>query len=137
MSTLKCYNLIKFQFSHVFCWSRSFFPGAGVFFAGAGGEKPRVCTALFYTSIYSINCLILIIICFDISFLSGTQIILCNPICFVAYLGASWQFFKDRIWDEEISLIHFFGQDYIDYQKKIGTGLPFIDGFKVDVKNAE
>ena len=46
VSTLKWSNLIKFQFSHVFCRTRSFFPGAGVFFAGAGGEKPGVCTAL-------------------------------------------------------------------------------------------
>ena len=30
--------------SHVFCRSRSSFPGAGVFFAG--GENPGVCTAL-------------------------------------------------------------------------------------------
>ena len=59
--------------------------------------------------------------------------ILCNPVCFVAYVLASWQFFKDRIWDEELSLTEFFGQDYIDYQNKVPTGLPFIDGFKVDM----
>ncbi len=53
--------------------------------------------------------------------------------CFVAYVLASWQFFKDRIWDEELSLVQFFGQDYIDYQNKVRTGLPFIDGFKCDM----
>jgi protein-S-isoprenylcysteine O-methyltransferase len=46
---------------------------------------------------------------------------------------ASWQFFKDRIWDEELSLVEFFGQDYIHYQNKVATGLPFIDGFKFDI----
>lgn len=67
-----------------------------------------------------------------VSHVLGTQVILCNPICIVAYILASWQFFKDRIWDEEITLLHFFGQDYINYQNNVGTGLPFIAGFKSD-----
>lgn len=67
-----------------------------------------------------------------VSDLLGTQVILCNPVCIVAYILASWHFFKDRIWDEEITLLHFFGQDYINYQNNVGTGLPFIDGFKSD-----
>ena len=57
VSTLKSSNLVKFQFSHVFCRSRSFFPRSRSFFprsrsffcrsrTGAGGEKPGVCTAL-------------------------------------------------------------------------------------------
>ncbi|XP_054271991.1 protein-S-isoprenylcysteine O-methyltransferase-like isoform X1 [Macrosteles quadrilineatus] len=58
----------------------------------------------------------------------GTQMILVNPLCFVAYILASWKFFHDRIMVEEITLINFFGEQYLDYQKKVSTGLPFIRG---------
>jgi len=58
----------------------------------------------------------------------GTQIALLNPICFVGYTIASWKFFSDRIYEEEASLIRFFGSDYIAYQRAVGTGLPFIKG---------
>ena len=59
----------------------------------------------------------------------GTQVLLCNPICLVGYVAASWMFFKDRIEDEEESLILFFGEDYIEYKRKVGTGIPFISGY--------
>ena len=59
----------------------------------------------------------------------GTQLVLCNPICLVGYVAASWSFFKDRIQTEEELLIHFFKKDYLDYQQKVGTGLPFIRGY--------
>lgn len=62
----------------------------------------------------------------------GTQIILANPICFVLYAIASWVFFKERIHMEEITLLNFFGQDYVQYQKTTSTGLPFIKGYSVD-----
>ncbi|CAH1775528.1 unnamed protein product, partial [Owenia fusiformis] len=62
----------------------------------------------------------------------GTQLTLCNPLCIVAYTGASWMFFKARIYDEEISLLNFFGEDYLDYKQKVGTGLPWIKGYKVE-----
>jgi len=30
----------------------------------------------------------------------GTELLLCNPICFIFYTYASWNFFNDRIpWD--------------------------------------
>ena len=54
-----------------------------------------------------------------------------NPICVVAYALASWKFFHDRIETEEITLIKFFGAQYIEYQQKVGTGLPFIHGYTV------
>jgi len=54
-----------------------------------------------------------------------------NPVCVVAYALASWKFFKDRIYYEEITLLNFFGEDYISYQEKVGIGLPFIRGFVV------
>ena len=59
----------------------------------------------------------------------GTQLILQNPICFIFYAIMSWRFFNERVVAEEISLIRFFGPSYIDYQKKVRTGLPFIDGY--------
>ncbi|KAI5612300.1 protein-S-isoprenylcysteine O-methyltransferase [Silurus asotus] len=62
----------------------------------------------------------------------GTQIMLCNPLCLSAYTLASWRFFKERVEEEEISLIHFFGEDYIEYKKKVPTGLPFISGIRVN-----
>ena len=62
----------------------------------------------------------------------GTQILLCNPISLVGYAVASWKFFEDRIYDEEISLITFFGEDYVEYKKKVGSGIPFISGFPLD-----
>ncbi|XP_001951240.1 protein-S-isoprenylcysteine O-methyltransferase [Acyrthosiphon pisum] len=61
----------------------------------------------------------------------GTQIVMINPVCVVAYALASWKFFKDRIYYEEITLLNFFGEDYISYQEKVGIGLPFIRGFVV------
>ncbi|XP_032663601.1 protein-S-isoprenylcysteine O-methyltransferase [Odontomachus brunneus] len=63
----------------------------------------------------------------------GTQLILQNPLCFIAYAWMSWNFFHDRVVMEEITLFHFFGEDYAEYQKKVGTGLPFISGYKVDL----
>lgn len=57
------------------------------------------------------------------------QVIMINPVCVFGYALASWKFFHDRIYYEEITLLNFFGEDYISYQKKVGIGLPFIKGF--------
>ncbi|XP_061395998.1 protein-S-isoprenylcysteine O-methyltransferase-like [Musca vetustissima] len=59
----------------------------------------------------------------------GTQVILMNPICIVAYTIISWKFFHDRIYCEEFSLLNFFRSDYKTYQQNVPTGLPFIKGF--------
>ncbi|XP_064154019.1 protein-S-isoprenylcysteine O-methyltransferase isoform X1 [Anguilla rostrata] len=61
----------------------------------------------------------------------GTQVMLCNPVCVLAYALASWRFFRDRIEEEEISLIHFFGDEYVEYKRKVRSGLPFIQGIRV------
>lgn len=61
----------------------------------------------------------------------GTQVVLCNPVCGVAYALTVWRFFRDRTEEEEISLIHFFGDEYLEYKKRVPTGLPFIQGVKV------
>ncbi|CAK8678655.1 uncharacterized protein LOC143470402 [Clavelina lepadiformis] len=59
----------------------------------------------------------------------STQILLCNPVCCVAYAIASWKFFSERIFYEESTLLNFFGQDYVNYQKKVPSGIPFVSGF--------
>merc|ERR1740123_2781739 len=42
----------------------------------------------------------------------STQLILGNPICFIAYTAVSWLFFARRIPEEEDLLIDFFGEQY-------------------------
>ncbi|CRK91988.1 CLUMA_CG005568, isoform A [Clunio marinus] len=61
----------------------------------------------------------------------GTQIILTNPFCFIIYIIASWLFFKERVYMEEIALLNFFGEEYLRYQQTTKTGLPFITGYSV------
>ena len=63
------------------------------------------------------------------------QIILCNPLCLVAYTIVSWRFFNERVFEEEITLLNFFGEEYVNYQKKVGTGLPFINGYMLYVQH--
>lgn len=62
----------------------------------------------------------------------GTQVLLCNPVSLLGYTVASWMFFKDRIEEEESNLVLFFGVDYIEYKKRVGTGIPFIEGYPMD-----
>jgi len=59
----------------------------------------------------------------------GTQVTLLNPVCFVLYGLVSFAFFKERIYIEEYTLVSFFGDQYRDYQRKVGTGIPGIQGF--------
>ena len=59
----------------------------------------------------------------------GTQIMLGNPLCTVAYAAASWMFFRGRIAFEERAMIRFFGQQYTDYQKRVPSGVPGIKGY--------
>jgi len=63
----------------------------------------------------------------------GTQIILGNPICLIIYAIASWKFFHERIFMEEITLLNFFGEEYYKYQQAVPTGLPFIRGYKLEL----
>jgi hypothetical protein len=34
---------------------------------------------------------------------------------------------------EETTLLNFFGDDYYQYQKQVSTGLPFIQGYKLEL----
>ncbi|CAL9703725.1 unnamed protein product [Knipowitschia caucasica] len=62
----------------------------------------------------------------------GTQVVLCNPVCILGYTVASWRFFRERVEEEELSLIHFFAEDYVEYKSRVPTGLPFISGIRVN-----
>lgn len=59
----------------------------------------------------------------------GTQIILANPICLVLYTIVSWKFFHERILVEEVTLVNFFLDKYLEYQKTVPTGVPFVKGY--------
>ncbi|KHN77095.1 Protein-S-isoprenylcysteine O-methyltransferase [Toxocara canis] len=59
----------------------------------------------------------------------GTQVLLCNPICTLVYAFVAWNFFNDRIYWEEQYLVAFFGSQYLVYQQRVPTGIPFIKGF--------
>lgn len=59
----------------------------------------------------------------------GTQILLANPICIILYTVASWKFFNSRIIYEEYYLLKFFGRQYLEYQAKVSSGIPFVVGY--------
>jgi len=59
----------------------------------------------------------------------GSQVILVNPLCFVLYMVVSFAFFRERIYVEEYTLVSFFGDQYRDYQARVVTGIPFIQGY--------
>ncbi|KAI1432954.1 putative isoprenylcysteine carboxyl methyltransferase [Xylaria sp. CBS 124048] len=56
----------------------------------------------------------------------GTQLVLGNPICFLGYVIVLWRFFASRVKYEEVQLVRFFGDEYVEYRKKVGTGIPFV-----------
>ncbi|KAG9397577.1 Isoprenylcysteine carboxyl methyltransferase [Carpediemonas membranifera] len=56
----------------------------------------------------------------------ASQIILCNPVSFIAYAFVSWKFFANRIPYEEVYLRQFFGHQYAAYAKRTWSGIPFV-----------
>lgn len=56
----------------------------------------------------------------------GTQLLLGNHICFVAYAAILWRFFAARIAQEERFLIKFFGEEYVKYRERTPVLIPFI-----------
>lgn len=65
----------------------------------------------------------------------ATQILTCNPICFIGYCFTSWKFFDERIYAEEQLLLNFFGEEYLKYQNKVATGVPFVQGYKIKYRS--
>ena len=55
----------------------------------------------------------------------GTQVLLNNPLCTLAYAAASWYFFYMRIPYEERTLLHFF-PEYREYRERTHVLIPFI-----------
>ena len=49
----------------------------------------------------------------------GIEIMCCNPICFIGFTFILFYFFKNRILLEEKLLIQFFGEEYLEYKKKL------------------
>ncbi|KAF2150708.1 S-isoprenylcysteine O-methyltransferase [Myriangium duriaei CBS 260.36] len=56
----------------------------------------------------------------------GTQLLVGNKFCFVAYAVVLWRFFDARIRGEEKNLVRFFGEAYVAYKQRTGTGIPLI-----------
>ena len=56
----------------------------------------------------------------------GTQLVLGNLVSFCGYAAVLWKFFSSRIRHEEEFLVRFFGEEYKEYRKKVGTKIPFV-----------
>lgn len=56
----------------------------------------------------------------------GTQLVMGNAVCFVAYAAVLWRFFSARIRREEELLVRFFGDEYVDYRRRTGAKIPFV-----------
>ncbi|KAJ5894980.1 Isoprenylcysteine carboxyl methyltransferase [Penicillium taxi] len=56
----------------------------------------------------------------------GTQLVLGNVVCLVAYAAVLWRFFSTRIKREEAFLIRFFGAEYVQYRQATPVGIPGI-----------
>ncbi len=56
----------------------------------------------------------------------GTQFLLANPVCTIAFAVIAWRFFAERIPYEELRLRTFFQHEYLTYQTRVRTGLPLI-----------
>ena len=44
----------------------------------------------------------------------------------MAFAIVSWRFFSARIEEEERALLNFFKLDYHEYQKRVWSGVPFV-----------
>ena len=56
----------------------------------------------------------------------GTQLLLVNPLCAIAYAVAASQFFSDRIRHEEATLADFFGEEYRQYAARTWVCIPWL-----------
>lgn len=57
-----------------------------------------------------------------------SQLILANPVCFVAHTAVTWVFFRRRIPYEESTMLdrEYFGDTYEAYRRRTIIGIPFI-----------
>ncbi|WVQ94751.1 hypothetical protein IAU59_001832 [Kwoniella sp. CBS 9459] len=55
----------------------------------------------------------------------ATQLLLGNVVSTLGFIIVLSRFFSARIIDEERHLVRFFGNDYVQYRKRVGTKLPF------------
>ena len=67
-------------------------------------------------------------------FSCSTQLMLLNPVSLIGFILASWKFFDDRVYEEEIALVNMFGQAYVDYKKAVPSGVPFVYGVKFNTQ---
>jgi len=56
----------------------------------------------------------------------GTQVVMGNVVSFFVYAAILWKFFSTRIRHEEELLVKFFGAEYVDYRRHVGTKIPFV-----------
>ncbi|KAK4138333.1 ICMT-domain-containing protein [Trichocladium antarcticum] len=56
----------------------------------------------------------------------GTQLAMGNAASLVGFAVVMWQFFSGRIRREEESLVRFFGAEYVEYRRRVGTLIPFV-----------
>ncbi|EIW66589.1 hypothetical protein TREMEDRAFT_34839 [Tremella mesenterica DSM 1558] len=56
----------------------------------------------------------------------STQLLLGNIISTLMFIVVLGRFFTRRIIAEEEYLVKFFGDDYVQYRKRVGTGLPLL-----------
>lgn len=61
-----------------------------------------------------------------------SQVLLGNPLSFLAFSYVLQSFFAKRIEYEEVTLIAIFGQEYIEYRKNVKCHIPYIDKKTVD-----
>eukprot|EP00029_Vermamoeba_vermiformis_P007532 TRINITY_DN3288_c0_g2_i1.p1 TRINITY_DN3288_c0_g2~~TRINITY_DN3288_c0_g2_i1.p1 ORF type:complete len:276 (+),score=41.89 TRINITY_DN3288_c0_g2_i1:3-830(+) len=57
----------------------------------------------------------------------ATELLIFNPISFAARCYVSWKFFADRIPYEEEHLIKQYGNQYVEYRKRVPVLIPFIN----------
>ncbi|KAK4054885.1 farnesyl cysteine-carboxyl methyltransferase [Microbotryomycetes sp. JL201] len=56
----------------------------------------------------------------------GTQVMLVNPFGTLAFAAVLYYFFSNRIRVEEKYLTQFFGDEYVQYKKRVPTRIPFV-----------
>jgi protein-S-isoprenylcysteine O-methyltransferase len=56
----------------------------------------------------------------------GTQMVMGNVVSFVGYAVVLWRFFSSRIQYEEQLLVAFFGEEYVNYRRRVMTLIPLV-----------